>query len=152
MNLSRQDADLFFRLIGALHLFINRKLKMYPKIKTIDDYDDSDKEDRVAVRDALYQDIKLIDAFIEENPENFSKSELSIVSGWKHFVRGDFYIERFLKTQTILIGGDDVYGVLGFYQSFAEMIHSSNLPLSVGAVLLPFKGKIICAAGQGRIF
>ncbi|WP_339138202.1 MAG: hypothetical protein WGN25_08220 [Candidatus Electrothrix sp. GW3-4] len=78
-----------------------------------------------------------------KNPENFSKDELNIVAGWKEFIRGDFFIERFLKKHTIFILGEQVYGVHGLYDSFDEMIHRSHLPLFVNTVLLPFKGKII---------
>ncbi|MEN8246305.1 MAG: hypothetical protein ABFS43_15560, partial [Thermodesulfobacteriota bacterium] len=38
---------------------------------------------------------------------------------------------------------DEVYGVLGLYKNFDELIHRSRLPLYVQTVLLPFQGKII---------
>ena len=62
---------------------------------------------------------------------------------WKNFIEGDFYIERFLKGYAILIKDRDVYGVLGLYQGFDELIHPSYLPLYIKTFLLPFKGKIV---------
>lgn len=43
----------------------------------------------------------------------------------------------------VFIRENSVYGVLGLYQGFDELIHRSRLPLYVNAVLLPFKGVII---------
>jgi len=45
------------------------------------------------VRDALYENPQLIDAFAAENPFGFSDEELDIVRSWKHFVAGDFFID-----------------------------------------------------------
>ncbi len=101
-------------------------------------------EEKFKVREALYENIKLVDSFVAENPQNFSEEKLLIVSKWKKFIKGDFYIERFLKRQAIFISKtDQVYGVHGLYQGFDEMIHVSHLPLLVKTVLLPFAGKIV---------
>ena len=144
MKLSKPDADLFFRLTWALHFFVNRKMNIYSRIKNVRYYQRRcDDKKKAKVRQALYENKNLIDSFVEENPDDFSKEDLSIVSGWKDFIWGDFYIERFLKKQTIFIQDGNVYGVLGLHQSFNELIHRSNLPLYVNAILLPFKGKII---------
>jgi hypothetical protein len=93
-------------------------------------------EEKFEVRTALYSDIKIIDAFSQENPQKLSKEKLDIISGWKHFVKGNFHIERYLKRCAIFIETDKVYGVLGLYQGFDELIHRSRLPLYVQTVLL----------------
>lgn len=144
MKLSEQDADLFFELMWALQVFVNQRLQVLPDVKTLDAYVDCPTEVKMQVREALYENIELIDAFVEENPRQFSQEKLDIVSKWKQFVADDFYLERMLKKYAIFIAGDDkVYGVLALYDAFRDMIHPGNLPLYVKAVLLPFKGKII---------
>ncbi len=144
MRLSEQDAKLFFNLMWALQYFVNQKLKIHSDVKTLDDYAACSAEDKFEVRKALYADsIKLIDSFVQENPQKFSETELSIVSNWKNLIKGDFHIERFLKKYAVFVKGVDVYGVLGLYQGFDELVHRSQLPLYVQAVLLPFKGKIV---------
>ena len=72
---------------------------------------------------ALYADKPLIDAFVQENPQNFAKDRLAIVSNWKNYIQGDFHIERFLKRYAVLIKDDNVYGVLGLYQGFEEFLY-----------------------------
>jgi hypothetical protein len=144
MKLSEQDAKLFFDLMWSLQYFVNQRLKILPSVKSLRDYRECATEEKFEVRKALYGDIKIIDSFVQENPQHLAEESLSIVFSWKNFIEGDFYIERFLKTYAIFIKGDDVYGVLGLYQGFDELVGRSHLPLYVKTVLLPFKGKIVC--------
>jgi hypothetical protein len=143
MKLPEQDAKLFVNLIWALQYFVNQELKILTHVKSLDDYTVCSTEEKIEVRNALYADTKLIDYFIQKNPQNLSKENLSIVSNWKNYIKGDFHIERFLKRYAIFIKGADVYGVLGLNQGFDELIHRSRLPLYVQTVILPFKGKIV---------
>jgi hypothetical protein len=143
MKLSTQDTTLFYELMWALQFFVNQKLNILP-VKTLDDYIALSAEEKFKVREALYEGKQWIDLFVKENPEQFSEDKLLIVSKWRDFIEGEFYIERFLKKQAILISQDNrVYGVIGLHQGFDEMIHPSNLPLLIKTVLLPFAGKII---------
>lgn len=143
MKLSEKDAEHFFNLMLPLQYFVNQRLKIHKNVESLDDYINCTTEEKFQVRQALYSDKKLIDRFIQKNPHDFSEEDLSIVSGWKDFVEGSFHIERYLKKHAILIQSGDVYGVLGLYQGFDELVHKSHLPLYVQTVLLPFKGKVI---------
>jgi hypothetical protein len=143
MKLSKTDADTFYRLMWALQHFVNSKLRIVPEANSVSEYAKYKMEDKLKVRKALLADKKLIEEFVRTNPQEFSNDELAIVSSWRHFVSGRFYIERFLKKYAIFILGDEVYGVSGISESFSEIIHPSRLPLCANAVLLPFKGRII---------
>jgi hypothetical protein len=142
MKLSEQDTKLFYQLMWALQFYVNQKLKIHD-IKCIDDYADSATDQKVKVRESLYENIELIDSFIQENPQNFSTENLAIISEWKKFIRGSFFIERLLNKYAVFMQEDKVYGVLGLSQSFDELTYNANLPLYIDTVLLPFKGKII---------
>lgn len=145
MKLSEKDADLFYDLMEPLQLFINAELKIYPELITRDDYEQCEAEEKIKIRNALYSNPKLLDRFIRLNPQNFSDEELAIIAKWKDAVQGNFFIERFLKKHAVFIDENrsDVYGVLGLYDGFEEMIDRSYLPLYIRTVLLPFKGQII---------
>ncbi|PSB24135.1 hypothetical protein C7B82_28350 [Stenomitos frigidus ULC18] len=129
----------------ALQFHVKQSLKLFPKIKTIEEYaKEVPVEDKSKVREVMYADHTLIDTFLKDNPQDFSSEKLAIVEQWKNLISGDFYIERILKKYTIFIAEDDqVYGVWGLQNDFDEMFHPSQLPLLVRAVLLPFKDKII---------
>lgn len=142
MKLIEQDTKLYFQLMWALQFYVNQKLKIQD-IKSIDDYADSAIDQKVEVREALYENIELIDSFVRENPQNFSTANLAIISEWKKFIKGSFFIERLLKKYTVFIQEDKVYAVLGLSQSFDQLTYNAKPPLYVDTVLLPFKGKIV---------
>lgn len=144
MKLSPADADRFFKLTWGLQHYVNCQLQLILGINSVEDYADLPLEEKLPVRDALYANPELFDRFVSDNPLLFSDEELAIVLSWKHFLEGEFYIERTLKKYAVLIGPDDrVYGVLGLYEGLNEMFLKNRLPLLVRAVLLPFQGKII---------
>lgn len=144
MKLSQQEVELFYELMWSLQFFVKQKLKLLRKIRTLQDYSDCSQQDKMKVRQTMYENIELIDIFIKENPQNFSDEKLDIVASWKSFIFDNFHIERILKKYTVFISSkNDVYAVLALTDDFGEIIHKSQLPLYVKAVLLPFKGKII---------
>lgn len=144
MKLSKQEATLFFELMWPLQLFVNQQQKILPDVQTLETYRALPMEEKIKVRDVLFESTKWIDLYLQENPQQLPENKLNLIGKWRAFIKGDFYIERFLKKQAIFISSDDrVYGVCGLYQGLDEMIHPSNLPLLIHTVLLPFAGKII---------
>ncbi len=128
MKLSTQDAGLFFELMWPLQAYVNLKLGILPDIDTVEKYQDLPSSEKLTVRDALYDNIDLIDTYLKENPHNLSTEELEIVKGWKKFIRRDFFIERLLKKYAIFIGDNKVYGVLALYDTFEELLQYVRLP------------------------
>lgn len=119
-----------------------------PEVTSLEVYiEETDSTEKLEVRDALYANIELLDAFIAENPAQLTPEELAIVQSWKHFVRGDFYVDRFLKKGAILIGSGDppsVYMVQGLTDSLQDILAGYyKPPVLIKTVLLPFKGQII---------
>ncbi len=148
MKLSPNDVDLFYKLMWPLQFYVNRKLDIFPNVDSIDEYaDDLAYEDKLPVRNALYEHVEYIDSFVDENPAELTQDELAIVKSWKNFVAGDFYIERFLKAGAILINSTDppkVYLVWGLINSLEEVLGYYNRPpIMTKMVLLPFKDRII---------
>ena len=146
MNLSPKDAHLFFKLMWETQFYINNQFDIVPNVKSAEAYSKLSQEQKVQVRQALYDNIHLLDTFVAENPAGLTGDELNIVQSWKRFVAGKFYILKFLKKHTIFVAADDsdqVYGVLGLFDSLKDGFHGHPLPILVEAVLLPFKGNII---------
>jgi hypothetical protein len=147
MKLSTDDAALYYKLTWPLQFYVNQQLKILPRASTLEAYIECDYEDKLKVRNALYEHIELIDAFLNENPAQFTPAEIALARHWKNFVAGDFYIERFLSKGAILIRGQEppqVYLVLGLMEGIEEMLGKYYpLPLMIKTVLLPFKGQII---------
>lgn len=142
MNLNTDDVGLFYELLWALQLYVDQHLGIVAKASSPEEYDAYSQEERLLVRDALFANPELILAFVAENPCHFSQEKLDIIQEWQYFVKGDFYIERYLKSHAIFIG-EKVYGVLGLMDSLEDMFPKPYLPMYVHAILLPFKGNII---------
>lgn len=143
MLLPPDDARLFFKLMPALQVFGNQRLNVIKSLKDTEQYKNISNEQRLKLRDAVYGKPEIIADFVRENPDGFSKDELDIVAGWKHFITGDFFIERILKKYAIFIHGEKVYGVLALLEPLDYLLGGRPLPVYVKTVLLPFKGKII---------
>ena len=144
MKLSKEDADLFFKLMWGLQFYINKQRRLLPDVKSVIDYAGLPSESKIQVRDALWKNLDLIDAYVKENPDGLPADELDIVGKWKRFVSGTFQIYRLLKKHSIFIGEkDQVYGVLALHDSLEDIFYGRSLPVMVKAVLLPFKGRIV---------
>ena len=144
MKLSTEDVALFFKLMWRLQFYVNQQHQILRGVDSVEDYAALPPVERVQVRNALWENPELIDAYVAENPHDLSDEELDIIRKWKQSAAGTFQIFRYLKKHTIFIGeNSQVYGVLALYDSLEEMLYGRRLPVMVQAVLLPFKGKIV---------
>lgn len=145
MILSPGEAGLFFKLMLPLQFFVNEKLGVLPRVKTFEKYCKVSMQEKFEVRNTLFENINLMDEFIDENPHDFPMKELAIVSRWKKFDKDDFFIERYLKDYSIFISDEnDVYAVYGLTDPLTEYFPKFALPVRLSEViLLPFQDKII---------
>jgi hypothetical protein len=143
MTLSTEDATQFFQLMWGLQFYVSQQRQLLPEVKSLEEYTTLPSAQKIPVRDAVWENPDLIDAYVAKNPDGLSEEELNIIRKWKGFVAGRFTVFRYLKEYTIFIGDSKVYGVLGLYDSLEEVFSHRPMPLFVDTVLLPYKGKII---------
>lgn len=146
MNLSTEDARLFFKLFLAILAYTNRQLSVVPKVSRPTDLYKLGTERTAKIRDALYAHPDMFDRFIAENPEGFTPEELNIIAWWKHRISGEFYLMRYLKKYAVFMPAkkaDHLYGVLGLFDPIQEVVRGQPLPVLLQTTLLPFKGLII---------
>jgi hypothetical protein len=144
MQLSRADAEQFFKLYPALLVYVNERKKILDNVTGPDNFMLRPAEERMRVRDELYEDIGLIDAFVRENPFDFASQELDIVQSWKNYLKDEFYILKHLKKHTIFLSTSSpciAYGVLSLADLLKDMFPYP--PVLVQGVLLPFKNRIV---------
>lgn len=145
MKLSEEDIELFYKLHLALLFYTNQRKGVLREVTTMEEFMELPIEEKNKVREVLYQHPKLIDSFVRRNPFNFSQDELEIVKSWKNFLKGEFYLFRYLKKYAIFLDDSSppkAYGVLALKSYFQELV-GPWLPVFLKAVLLPFKGQII---------
>lgn len=145
MKVTPDEAKLFFKLYHPLLTYVAQRTGKFGEASSFDDLKKQPPQNIIAVRNELYENPGLFDSFIAENPSGFSAEELTIVAGWKNFVKDTFYVARYLKGQTIFIDGQSPangYGVLALYDSLEDIL-GPEVPRMVQTVLLPFCGKIV---------
>ena len=144
MNLPREEADLFYKLMWGLQFFVNQQERILPEIRSLQDYIALSSQEKISVRDRLWAKTSIIDDYLSQNPSGLRADDLAIVHKWKGVVSGTFQILRYLKKHTIFISENStVYAVLSLNDSFQEMFPGQPTPINVDAVLLPFKGHIV---------
>lgn len=149
MKLSQADVQLFYKLNPALLFYANQQLHVIEDVSTVDAFMDSFRElpieKNLEIRNAVYENLDIVDAFVNSNPFHFSDEELEIILSWKNMVRGTFQLFRYLKKYAIFLDNSSpmkAYGVVALMDSFEDILGSS-LPIMLQAVLMPFKGQII---------
>ena len=96
------------------------------------------------IANVLWENVILIDRYLEERGENLPEDHKEIIVGWKRRVQGNFIMERHLKKGTVFISEDEkVYQVSGIISSWEEMFFGVSLPLFMKATFIPFRDVII---------
>jgi hypothetical protein len=141
MRLPEKDIYQFYSLYHSLLVYANKKYSI-TTIESPGDVFITPFEEIEVLKNKLYEHPGLIQEFVEENPCDFSSDQLTLISEWKTFLKGEFVIYRQLKKFCVFLDVEEskAYGVLALLTPFGKMV---ELPINVTAVLLPFKGKII---------
>lgn len=143
MNLPDNERKQFNKLFDSLLSYINNKNKIMEGLERPEDLYDQDPEEVERLKSRLYSDPNQIDSYLWENPDSFPLEKLEIISSWRHFVKGRFYIVRFMKSHAVFLDEGHppkAYGVKGLAMPW-DLV--TNLPRIVEATLIPFRGKII---------
>lgn len=141
MRLEQSDAELFYQLWIPLLDFVNRKYRVRPDTKSIDQRQGVDVQVAKAVADYLWSHTEVIEEYLAsaELPEEHAQ----IIASWKRCKPGRYILERHLKKGSIFISTEDmaVYMVKGLFSAWEEMLGKG--PVLLDAVLLPFRDNII---------
>jgi hypothetical protein len=151
MLLGRDEAERFFKLHSSLMCFVNERLEIVPGVRNPAEFRSLSADSRLKTRNALLDNMNLIDMFVDLNPFELSGEELKIVLSWKHQVAGKFFVFRNLKKYTVFLAekAPVAYGVVALTEPFEDLI-GSDFPIWAETVLLPFKDKIIYDGLLGR--
>ena len=146
MLLAAEDARLFHQLYPALLGFIAGRLGGIQGVHDLASFQACALEVKPEIRDQVYKNLPLLDAYVNENPDGWGAAELDLIAAWRLAVRGTFIALRDLKKFTLFLDEHDppkVYGVLGLTTELADLF-PLPMPIYLRAVLLPWKGQIVC--------
>src|SRR6266852_2676289 len=106
MLLSREEAELVFKLHCALMQFVKDQIQGAGALESAAAYSSLPAEKRQEVVQAFLGRLNLIDVFTTANPARLTQEELGIVSSWRHLVAGRFIALRQLKKHTVFLPCD----------------------------------------------
>ena len=107
MILPPGEAKLFFKLMLALQFYANQNLNVLTDISSFAEFQNASINEKYEVHKALFQNARLFDDFIDENPRDFPMKDLALISKWKNFIEGEFFIERHLKNHAVFISDEN---------------------------------------------
>ena len=143
MNLSAEEAKLFYKLDWGLMHYANRK---YGIVKDVDtpNFRGRNLKEISRLKEKIFSEPEIIGSFASENPLGFSEDELAIVKSWKNFAKGEFYVISHLAGGSVLLAQGEppkVYEVAGIMDRLEDLLPFT--PCMIKTVLLPFKGRIV---------
>ena len=143
MKLTAPEVERFYAIWKPLILFVNRRLRLVPQMLSPAFDSPWDLRHALKIRDAMWADDTVREAFIAENPAKLPAEDLTLVDSWRHRQVGSFYILRHLKKYSVFIGEKPsiVFGVLGLNSPLADVV--PFMPCYVKTVLIPFEDRII---------
>ncbi|MBQ7584921.1 MAG: hypothetical protein IJU40_01565 [Desulfovibrionaceae bacterium] len=148
MILKKEDADLFYNIWSGLLNYVNNKYEFSDKLndisfKLIQEIESKDEmEDLYRIVNCVWTTPSLLDEY-QSVATDLNDEKREILSSWKRFKKGKFFILRHLKKGSIFIDSNAAYQVLGITTSFEDMYFFASLPLFVEATLIPFHNVII---------
>lgn len=122
--------------------YVGKKKRLIPANMTFETFMNLPVEEKYPVRNAMYENIHLLNNYIKEHSKSLSETDKDIIRDFKYFESDTFYVVKLTKKFAYFLGKEYVYAVHALNDSF-QYFFGDNLPAMVKTVLLPFQGKII---------
>jgi hypothetical protein len=149
-RLSNSERGLFLDTWFGLLSYVERtKIVTGKAIRTVS-RNTATPEQIFMLRNELLKEPNLIDRYVKFGSRELMPEKINLLKSWRRLHRiVKFVVLRYLKKYAVLIGTseddqDTLYGVYGVSHPLSHMIRQ-DIPANIVTVLLPFKGKIICA-------
>jgi hypothetical protein len=146
MKLPEQEARHFIKLYSVLIGWCSGRLDPKGKVRNVQAFLDVEVADKADARDRMLDNPEIIDEFLSENRHKLGADDLTLIGAWRTFVRGDMVVERDLKKHTVILKWNEdpiAYAVLSLTDEVVDLLPLPP-PMLVEAVLLPWKGAIVC--------
>jgi hypothetical protein len=142
MLLKKEDAELFYDLyFKVLQSFFHSLAANTPKKRN---FDELALDELVELRDKLFSDVRYLNKYCSENPDNISADNIEIVRRWKFFIKKTFIIYKDLKNYTLFVDTQESksYGVCGLMTEIRDIM-GNKFPVMADALLLSYKDSIV---------
>lgn len=143
MHLLPPASHEFINLQTEAILFMGQESGRLPAAMTPEELRSKGPEFLIEQRDRLYDDPSFFDRYADRIEGSVPDQWLEDLRGFKQFVRDSFFVMKYYKKYTVLMGNEQLYGVLGPTQSIEAIIPKWALPCMVETILVPFRGQYV---------
>lgn len=143
MILKKEDYQQYLDIHLNLMHYVGIKMNCLEGSVSLADFLNLSSQDKYPSSKAIYDNIHLVDQYIQDKSDVLSNEEISILRAFKNFRRDKFLITKFTKDHALFMDDDFVFGVKALGDPFDSFWNKKELPVVVETALLPFKGQII---------
>ena len=143
MTLTDIEYKEFLRTHLDLLFYVGKRLKIISTDITFDKFVDLDLKMKAECRDRLIENDKFIDDYLSLNFDRLTTEQISILTGFKKKITGDFIIYKCLTNFAVFLNTNNnkFYAVKALGDRFDEFF--DRFPILIKATILPYKDKII---------
>jgi hypothetical protein len=143
MNLNEEEYVQFLTIHKQLLFFAGKMGNFVDDEVIFNEFSIWEAKRFIPIREALYKDDIILNAFVNMNPFKLPAEDLEIAKRFKHHKKGTFYIYKMLKKHNVFLGDKYAYAVSALADSLDYVMGGMPVPIMVEAVLLPYKDKIV---------
>jgi hypothetical protein len=143
MTLTDKEYKEFLRIHLDLLFYVGQRLKIISTNITLDKFVDLDLKIKAECRDKFIESDNLLDDYLSLNFDRLTTEQISILTGFKKKITGDFIIYKCLTNFAIFLNTKDnkFYAVKALGDSFDDFF--DRFPVLIKTTILPYNGKII---------
>lgn len=142
-HLSSGEARYFFKMYMGLLDYINKKYQIVDSEEFIP-AEQINPEAQVKLNDKLFEDLSIIDEYVQKNPDHLYSTVLKQVQEVKNAIRAQGTIVKYERNMILFIDDQEhVYGIVGITNNLDQIIPKEALPYFCKMTLVPYKGKIV---------
>lgn len=144
-TLTGEQAERFYRLWIPLLDYVNQKYSIEKAFYGMTSQRGLPLDVVMKITTKLWQNISIIDEYLDCGTEELLGEEKNIIRGWKQAKSGRYIVDRHLYNGSVLVSIEDenVYVVKGIYSDWRELLNNGPVPQIIFATLIPFEDSII---------
>jgi hypothetical protein len=143
MTLTDKEYKEFLRIHLDLLFYVGQRLKIISTNITFDKFVDLDLKIKAECGDKFIESDNLLDDYLSLNFDRLTTEQISILTGFKKKITGDFIIYKCLTNFAIFLNTKDnkFYAVKALGDSFDDFF--DKFLVLIKTTILPYNGKII---------
>jgi len=149
MNLTEAEYNDFLYINQSLLVYAGKQKGILNEKLTLTDFRNSMEAKTVLeCADAFYEDFKILDKFLKENPAKLDAEQLKVADKFRYFEKGTFFIYKYLSNYTAFIKDDLVYGVYALSDHFEAFYQLMSIlfyfPIKIKSSIMVFLWEVVC--------